>query len=492
MTTESTMQGYAPGVKIEPGNPEAVKYGKMWAHPEYRAVSPGEQLAQTFLAQARPKRGASVIDFGCGTGRGALMLAVLGQMNVTMVDFVGNCLDPEVRDMLTTQAHTLRFVKADLEKPLPVAAEYGFCTDVMEHIPTDKINDVLNNVLLSAQHVFFSISTVDDSCGVLIGETLHLSVFPYAWWLDQFQQRACLVHWSQEVDGAALFYVSAWQDGKAIVDAGVLNVLEEQAIANVRVNITGGWTQVTPHVTNDIDVMILGGGPSMPAFEDEIKEKRAAGVKLVTLNGAYNWALDHGLVPSAQIIVDARAFNARFVQPVVEGCKYLISSQCDPSVFAGLPQDRTLIWHTSTEMIREALTAQYPEGWWGTPGGSTVLLRAIPLLRVLGFTRFHLYGCDSCLSEDGRHHAYGQSENDAGVVIAVTVGGRVFACHPWMASQAQEMMELIRMLGDEIELEIYGDGLLAWMLRYAADLEAVAEAGVDVEQQRIVGSAIWV
>ena len=68
------------------------------------------------------------------------------------------------------------------------------------------------------------------------------------------------------------------------------------------------------------------------------------------------------------------------------------------------------------------------------------------------------------------HHAYPQAENDSSVPVPVTVGGRIFYCHPWMVSQAEEMMGLIRMLGDEIELEIYGDGLLAHILKTAADL----------------------
>jgi len=121
------VQGFPPGVAVQPGNPETLKYGRIWERSEYRVIAPGEDLAQLFLAQARPRPGTSVIDFGCGTGRGALMLALIGKLNVTMVDFVGNCLDPEVRDMLVTQAHALRFIKADLEKPLPVAAEYGYC-----------------------------------------------------------------------------------------------------------------------------------------------------------------------------------------------------------------------------------------------------------------------------------------------------------------------------------------------------------------------------
>lgn len=533
---DAGFEGFAPELAIGTGNPEAEKYGRMWAHPEYRKVAPGEQLAQAFLAQARPKTGASVIDFGCGTGRGGLMLAVLGQMNVTLVDFVRNSLDDDIRAMLDAQAHALRFVKADLERPLPVAAEYGFACDVLEHIPPDKVNDVLNNILLAAQHVFFSISTVDDSCGQLIGEALHLTVRPYAWWLAQFNARDCVVHWSQEIAGAALFYVTAWQTGQAIVDSGVLNTSEEQVKANVRANTAQGWAQVQPHETNDVEVMILGGGPSIAAFEDDIREKKAAGVKLVTLNGAYKWALDRGLGPVTQIMVDARPFNARFVQPIDPACLYLIASQCDPSVLQvwrlriaaadpgvfvksirggdlvlgdgdrpfefrteaaalvaaerlraagyeqyevvrdGLPKDRTLLWHTSTELIRDILNAAYPKGWWTIPGGSTVLLRAIPLLRLLGFKRFHLYGCDSCLGDEERHHAYSQPENDGAFVMNVTVGGRVFACHPWMASQATEFLDLVKFLGDEIELEVYGDGLLSWTLEHAAQLQADEES----------------
>lgn len=486
------MEGTQPEITVGQGNPEALKYGEMWKHPEYRKVAPGEQIAQIFMTHVRPRSNAHVIDFGCGTGRGALMLAILGGCRVTMLDFVNNALDDDIRDMLVTQAHKLRFMKADLEQKIPIAAEYGYCTDVMEHIPPANVDRVLDNILRAAQHVFFSISTTHDSCGKLIGEDLHLTVEPYAWWLQKFNERGCLVHWSQDMAdyGAAMFYVSAWVKGDDITTAGVLNIDEEQVKQNVAYNIAQGWEQVGPHATNDIEVMIVGGGPTLDQYEDDIRRHRANGVKLITLNGAYNWALAKGLTPSAQIIVDARPFNARFVEPIVPDCKYMISSQCDPSVFANLPKDRTLIWHTSTEHIKEILNKQY-ELWFSVPGGSTVLLRAIPLLRMLGFRRFHLYGCDSCLM-NGVHHTYPQTENDGQIVIPVVVtadgsvnpvtngvqNGSVFYCHPWMISQANELMDLIRVLGDEIELEVYGDGLLAHILKLgaAADDEIPEEA----------------
>lgn len=500
-TARGTFTGYQPIVKVTEGNPEALKYGKMWTFKEYREVSPGEDLVPTFLAIANPKRGSTCLSLGCGTGRSAFLLAMAppvgASMKVTMLDFVANCLDDDVRQMLTTQPQSLSFIKHDLENTLPVAAEYGYCTDVMEHIPEDKVIRVLTNILRACQHVFFSISNVPDKCGELIGETLHVTVKPYEWWLDLFNKFGCVIHYSASSTdkSACIFYVSAWQSAEEVVKDGVLNVKDETIRDNVANNLVADWPHATPHLPNDMEVMILGGGPSMLQYVDQIKQMRADGVKLVTMNGAYNWALEQGLTPSAQIIVDARAFNARFTKPVVDGCKYLIASQCHPSVFEGLPRDRTVMWHTSTDIIHDILKAHYApaqleggkegdrnEPWFTIPGGSTVLLRAIPLLRMLGFKKFHLFGCDSCLASAGSalvHHAYKQDENEGAAVVPVVVAGRVFYCHPWMISQGQEFQDLIRMLGDEIELEVYGDGMLAHIMNAAADGEFIVPTKVE-------------
>jgi SAM-dependent methyltransferase len=466
-TAQAGIHGDAPKIVQGKGNPEALKYGQLWERDEYRKSSPGESFVPLFSSQARPASGATVIDFGCGTGRGARLLAADG-LKVTLIDFVNNCLDPDIRKECETGK--LKFIKADLEQRIPVVAEYGYCTDVMEHIPTARVDRVLANILDAAQHVFFAICTTDDEMGKLIDEKLHLTVQEYGWWLSRFAQHDCIIHWSRRLENYSFFYVTAWKPGRDVVKSGKLNAAEEQIRENVKRNIAQGWEQVIPHQANYLECMILGGGPSLNEFADDIKLKRADGVKLLTLNGAYHWALERELVPSAQIVVDARPFNSRFTRPVIDDCKYLIGSQCDPSVLEGLPKDRTFLWHSNPKLVDDLLNAQY-DLWYSIPGGSSVLLRTIPLMRMLGYRKFYLYGCDSCLM-DQKHHAFSQPENDGAYVLPVIVnpGGRVFRCHPWMVSQAQEFIDLIRVMGDEVELEIYGDGLLAHILNTGAEI----------------------
>ena len=265
-----------------------------------------------------------------------------------------------------------------------------------------------------------------------------------------------------------------WVPAEEITMEGRLNAGLEIVRANVEANIKLGFQQVQPYPTNDVEAMIVGGGPSLKDSIDEIRDLRERGVKLIALNNAYQYCLDYEIKPSAFVMVDARPFNVRFVENTIPECKYFIASQCDPEVFAKLEpvRDQTYIWHTSAEEIQDILTATYPM-CYPVPGGSTVLLRAIPLFRMLGFKRFHIFGCDSCL-DNGAHHAYEQQENNEQAVIPVRVSGKIFYCHPWMVSQAREFIDLVGCMGDVMELNIHG-GLLRQILESGAECASLEE-----------------
>jgi len=470
MTTGAT--GYAPTVLIRPYNPEVAKYRKMWEIDDYRAVSPGEEWAAEFLKQANVPADATVIDFGCGTGRGGMMLALMGSMKVTLLDFTDNCLDPEVAEACVTQPQRIGFMRGDLTEVIQTTAIYGYCCDVMEHIPTDDVPKVLENVLMAAQHCFFAISTVDDEMGALIGEPLHLTVKPADWWAEQLRNAGAVIHWQSEQKHACMFYCTAWREARDVLTKGHINTDEETLNSQAHYNIMIGFQQAQPYDRQEREVIVLCGGPSLNDQEsiDEIRRLRAEGAALVTLNAAYGWAIEHDLEPSMQIVVDARQFNSRFTKPVTATTKYMLASQCHPDTFRDLPFERTYIWHCGINEENEKLARSLNDGnFFPVPGGTTVANRAIPLLRMLGFYRMHFFGFDSCVRESG-HHAYEQSENKDDWTVCVTCGGKVFHCTPWQLQQASEFRDLITMLGDEVELAVYGDGLIAQQIRYGAEI----------------------
>lgn len=175
---------------------EAAKYSEMWNHPKYRELSPGEELVPTFLSLVGERRG-KLIDFGCGTGRAGAKLAAAG-FEVYLVDFTENSRDAGV---------DLPFVQTDLTLPLHLKAECGYCTDVLEHLPTEQVQSAICNIMACVDKCFFQVSTVHDNLGAAVGRSLHLTVRPYSWWAQQFRQLGFRTLYSEESSISSIFYV---------------------------------------------------------------------------------------------------------------------------------------------------------------------------------------------------------------------------------------------------------------------------------------------
>ena len=173
---------------------EKDKYRLMWMFPDYREVSPGAHVAAFYVEKFKPE--GIVIDFGCGTGKGSIELKELG-LEPNLIDFADNCRDEGALDF--------PFMEWDLTEEIPAQSVHGFCTDVMEHIPTEDVDKVIKNIMDCSEKVFFQISTVDDVGGELIGATLHHTVKSHEWWLDKFKEYT--ITFDQDVGIASLVYV---------------------------------------------------------------------------------------------------------------------------------------------------------------------------------------------------------------------------------------------------------------------------------------------
>jgi hypothetical protein len=320
--------------------------------------------------------------------------------------------------------------------------------------------------------VFLQIACTEDHMGSLIGETLHLTVQPYEWWKAELEDFDCTVLWSEDLGAQCSFLVTGYADATEFGPKTVLNVSHDTVRDNVRANLAAGYAEVAPHVETDTPLMILAGGPSLNDYADEIVARRKAGEFIVTVNNTHQWCRERGITPSIHIACDAREFNKRFTEQPFERTRYLIASQCHPSIAAALPREQVLLWH-SGHHLKEDIEAYDRESgtareWFPVFGGGTVMLRGIPLLMLLGFRKFELFGFDSCLRGE-EHHAYPQPENDRTVFTDVTVGGRTFRCHPWMVAQAGDFIRLLGSIGKHIDLAVRGDGLIAHCITTAAE-----------------------
>lgn len=163
---------------------ERTKYAQVWEqHPRYRDVSPGLDIAPMAhgcyqgFAGGDLERGATVLDFGAGTGRASKWFASVGYAP-TMVDITRAALNPEM------EATRIPFVEACLwDMPADLTARFGFCADVLEHIPPERVRDVIAGIARRTEAAFFQVACFPDRFGpATMGHPLHLTVNPASWW----------------------------------------------------------------------------------------------------------------------------------------------------------------------------------------------------------------------------------------------------------------------------------------------------------------------
>lgn len=184
---------------------EREKYEQIWTHDVYRKEAPGEHMVEDAIRLLELTGEESIIDFGCGTGRASAKWRKLGY-DVISVDFAANCVDDGLK---------LDFLQACLwELPNDLYAEIGYCTDVMEHIPMEKVQDVLSGISKRTQKAFFNVATRDDCLGAKIGRKLHMTVMPAEHWVALMS-----LYWESvkmcEGDGEATFVLSHPKESSA-------------------------------------------------------------------------------------------------------------------------------------------------------------------------------------------------------------------------------------------------------------------------------------
>jgi hypothetical protein len=258
------------------------------------------------------------------------------------------------------------------------------------------------------------------------------------------------------------------------------NTTDEVLLDQIATNIRRGLPQVQKHEPNSEVLLIVCGGPSLDMTEQELVAEYWAGGKIVAVNGGYEWCLSRNLKPSAFVMIDAREFMADMVKRPIEGCRYLLASQCHPKTFETCRGRDILIWHalgTGSEAELELLKEYYFGRLNPVTIGTTIGVRVISVMRMLGFVSYHVFGLDSCWL-DGKHHAYAQGANDKDGRVRTWLRSndgsgfaQMFECAPWHMKQFEDFQSLIKERGNLFRLNVHGPGLIATAMRTGASLE---------------------
>lgn len=158
---------------------EKIKYDDVWVRPEYRVKAHAVDLWQN-RRDYFPAEFKSVIDFGCGHGRFVSIMDDIGK-DSHGVDFDSSYLDPGIRSRIGDRFHAQCLWDLYLDRNF----DLGVCTDVMEHIPEEYVNQTFRRIFAYCGKSVFKIANFSSKS---LGHDLHPTMKPIEWWVEQIEQ----------------------------------------------------------------------------------------------------------------------------------------------------------------------------------------------------------------------------------------------------------------------------------------------------------------
>lgn len=163
---------------------ERAKYERVWSDPKYRRQSDGLPVVHLARLALGMLPTHSVIDWGAGTGLAAEAFRRFGHQ-VTAFDIAPNCLNPDLR-------HIPLVCGVLWDPPADLVSDFGFCTDVLEHVPEEHVAACLEHIAARSRlGAFLQVDTVLDISGPRMDPPmrLHLTVWSRERWESAIRER---------------------------------------------------------------------------------------------------------------------------------------------------------------------------------------------------------------------------------------------------------------------------------------------------------------
>lgn len=221
---------------------------------------------------------------------------------------------------------------------------------------------------------------------------------------------------------------------------------------------------------HDRTAIIACYGPSLIDTIETLKADAAKpNVDVISVSGAHDFLLSHGIVPKYHIECDPRPHKALNVDASHPDVTYLIASVCHGDYFDKLGPDANVkLWHVSTtEHVLRLINELGESPRHAISGGGSVGLRSIPLLYAMGYRDMSIHAMDCSFKTDGEttQQWAGKHAGKAQDRCEVLCNGVVFISSPVLLTYATNFFETIQKVTD-LNVRLYGRGLLQAMAEY--------------------------
>ena len=211
-------------------------------------------------------------------------------------------------------------------------------------------------------------------------------------------------------------------------------------------------------------IAIVGGGPSLKDTLEELKRYK----NIIACGSVHDFLIENGVIPNWCVLCDPDEIVANYLRRARHPVKYLVSSQCHEKVWEVLSEHSPIIWHASGSNVDASIFGDSI----GIGGGCTVGTRAIIIAMAFGFKDLHLFGMDTCLSNDYKHHAYefdNPEKETIGNIFEIKLGGPespTFKVAGYMLGQLFDFKAILKAHASSINVKVFGGGLLDYVMKY--------------------------
>lgn len=390
----------------------------------------------------------TLLDYGCG--KGSLVQQIPGAVGY----------DPALPEFS--------------ERPDP--ADLVVCTDVLEHIEPDLLDNVLTDLrTLSKRCVYIIVSCRPAAKTLPDGRNAHLIVESQSWWMAKLHRHFKSFSWKVGPDSLTFYghplpaerepppvdKLFSSHGTPAFAKTAVTFISEQQSIENIRAACALDLPQVEIQEPHERRMVLCAYGPSL---RDSLDELRACTDDIVTVSGAHDFLLEHGITPALHMEADAHQHKASFLTQTRPEVAYYLASRCHPDCFEG--KQNVTLWHMAhSEDENAEVRKHYPDATL-VQGSISVAGRSICLGMVLGYRHFSVYGMDCSFPwdesqpfESQAQHA-GRHPNPQDVFRTDPIEGRVFYSTLQLLTTAGHFLQAA-MRATTCSYRIHGTGLLA-------------------------------